>query len=289
MARTPAPLKILRVNHINQIVEDYDGSIAHLQDLFGGVFLRQVMPNPVTAGCLVDVGGEIIELLAPKTLERGEGKQFAKYGPHYAGIEVLVPSVPDALAAVKDRGLRTLLERGGDFFTHPASTQGVCLQVFGGDWHADPPPIAYDNPKRSAREWEEHPIGFRGLHHMSFACTDVDEAADFWCELTGGAVTYRAERPGVGAIAVGLDLGIPVEVIAPTGPGAIADYLERYGPRVRATTFAVKDLDAAAAYFASRDVALVPGEAPGTLLLPPEHNLGLVYQFTADPTTRAAP
>src|SRR5688572_15426171 len=96
-------LQILRINHINQIVEDYDAARAHLIDLFGGQFLRDIRANLVTAGCLIDVGGEIIELLAPKVLDKAEGKQLTKYGPHYQGIEILVPSVSAALDVVKER------------------------------------------------------------------------------------------------------------------------------------------------------------------------------------------
>ena len=276
----PAHLKVLRVNHINQIVDDYDGALLHLRDLFGGQFLREIGANPVTAGCLVDVGGEIVELLAPKVMDRAEGKQLTRYGPHYQGVEIMVPSVPEALEVMKERGIRTLLERGVDFYTMPSSTQGVCLQVYDGDWHADVPPAPYVNPKRAGQWWErEHPIGFRGLHHLSFACTDVQEAERFWCELTGGEVTYRAERPAVAATGVGLDIGIPVELIAATGPGAIDRYVDRYGPRIWATTFSVRELGATAAYFAARGVELVPGDAPGTLMVPPERNLHVVYQF----------
>ncbi|HLG66379.1 MAG TPA: VOC family protein [Acidimicrobiales bacterium] len=276
----PRHLEILKVNHINQIVEDYHAALHHLQDLFGGVFLREIGANPVTAGCLVDVGGEIIELLAPKVLDKAEGKQLAKYGPHYQGVEIMVPSVVEALGVVKERGIETLLERGVDFYTRPSATQGVCLQVYDGDWHAETPPAPYENPKRSRRAWEyEHPIGFRGLHHLSFACVDLDEAQRFWCELTGGAVRYRARRASVEADAVGLDIGIPIELVAATGPGPIADYIDRYGPRIWATTFSVRDLGATAAYFASRGIELVPGDAAGTLMLPPERNLHVVYQF----------
>jgi catechol 2,3-dioxygenase-like lactoylglutathione lyase family enzyme len=276
----PAQLKILKINHINQIVDHYDAALSHLQDLFGGQFLREIGANPVTAGCLVDVGGEIIELLAPKIMDKAEGKQLAKYGPHYQGVEIMVPSVPEALEVIKERGIRTLLERGGDFYTMPSATQGVCLQVYDGDWHADSPPAPYVNPMRTGQWWEvEHPIGYRGMHHLSFACTDLDSAERFWCDLTGGEVTYRADRPAVAATAVGLDIGIPVEIISPTGPGAIDDYIDRYGPRIWATTFAVRDLDATAAYFSSRGVDLVPGDAPGSLMVPPERNLHVVYQF----------
>jgi catechol 2,3-dioxygenase-like lactoylglutathione lyase family enzyme len=276
----PAPLEILRVNHINQIVDNYDAAVAHLEDLFGGRFLREIGANPFTAGCLVDVGGDIIEVLAPRIMDKAEGKLLAKYGPHYQGIEILVPSVSESLEIMKQRGIGILLERGSDFYTKPSATQGVCLQVFDRDWYADPPPAPYVNPVRTAQWWEEeHPIGYRGLHHLSFACTDVEEAERFWCELTGGQVTYRAERPAVAATAVGLDIGIPVELIAPTGPGPIAAYIDRYGPRVWATTFAVRDLHGTAGYFASRGIDLVPGDGPDSMMVPPPRNLQVVYQF----------
>ena len=82
----PPQLKILRLNHVNQIVGDYDAALSHLQGLFGGQFLRNIPANAVTDGCLVDVGGEIIELLAPKVLDKAEGKQLTKYGQHYQGV-----------------------------------------------------------------------------------------------------------------------------------------------------------------------------------------------------------
>ncbi len=275
-----AQLKILRVNHINQIVDDYDTAVAHLQDLFGGQFLREIGANPFTAGCLVDVGGEIIEVLAPKIMDKAEGKLLAKYGPHYQGIEIMVPSVSESLEIIKQRGIGVLLERDADFYTKPSATQGVCLQVYDGDWHADPPPAPYLNPMRTGQWWgEEHPIGYRGLHHLSFACQDLADAERFWCELTGGEVTYRAERPAVAATATGLDIGIPVELIAPTGPGPIEEYLDRYGPRVWATTFAVRDLHATAAYFASRGIELMPGDSPDSMMVPPLRNLHVIYQF----------
>ena len=276
----PAQLKILKVNHINQIVDDYDAAVAHLEDLFGGQFLREIGANPFTAGCLVDVGGEIIEVLAPKIMDKAEGKLLAKYGPHYQGVEIMVPSVSEALEVVNQRGIGILLERGVDFYTKPSATEGVCLQVYDGDWHSDSPPAPYVNPLRTGRWWEEeHPIGYRGLHHLSFACKDLEQAERFWCELTGGKVSYRAERPAFAAIAVGLDIGIPVELIAPTGPGPIEEYIDRYGPRVWATTFAVRDLDATAAYFASRGIKLVAGDSPDSLMVPPQRNLHVVYQF----------
>ena len=210
----------------------------------------EIGATPVTAGCLVDVGGEIIEVLAPRVMDKAEGKLLAKYGPHYQGIEIMVPSVSDALEAVKERGIEILSDRGVHFYTRPSSTQGVCLQVYGGDWHAESPPAPYVNPMRSKQWWEEHPIGFRGLHHVSFACRDLEEAEHFWCRTSPAVKSATGPSgPPSWPAAVGLDIGCPVEIVAPAGPGPIDDYLNRYGPGLWSITFAVRDLKQTAGYF----------------------------------------
>jgi hypothetical protein len=85
--------------------------------------------------------------------------------------------------------------------------------------------------------------------------------------------------PAAAATAVGLDIGIPIELVAATGPGLIQEYLGRYGPRVWATTFAVCDLGATEAHFVSRGIELLPGDAPGSKMVPPQSNQHVVYQF----------
>lgn len=276
----PPRLDILRINHINHIVADYDEALSHYCDLFGGQFLMKIGANPFTDGCLIDVGGEIIEILAPKVLDKAEGKQLTKYGPHYQGIEFWVPSTADAREAVTARGIRLMINRDDDFFTMAADTQGVVLQIFDGNWHRDPPPENYSNAKRPASWWrDEHPIGIVGLAHMSFATRDLETARAFWLDLTGGRVTYRAPRPNATATSIGLDIGIPVELLAPTGDGTLSAYLDRYGPRIRATTFRVRDLDQTATYFKSRGIELIAGDVDGSLMIPPEENLMVVFQF----------
>ena len=47
-----------------------------------------------------------------------------------------------------------------------------------------------------------------------------------------------------------------------------------------ATTFAVRNLEATAAYFASRGIELLAGDSPDSMMVPPPRNLHVVYQFT---------
>ena len=123
-------------------------------------------------------------------------------------------------------------------------------------------------------------LGLAGLKYLSQAVTDLDAAIDWYVDIAGATVAYREPRPAAGAVAAGLHLGIEiVELLAPVEDGAISAYLDHYGPRIRATTFTVRDLDAVERYFAERDIAVVPGDAPDSLAIPAEENLGLLYQF----------
>ena len=70
------------------------------------------------------------------------------------------------------------------------------------------------------------------------------------------------------------------ELISPIGSGPIERYLARYGDGIRSTVFAVRDLDRVRRYFAERGVTLGPGDAPDTLAIAPEDNLGLLFEFS---------
>ena len=276
----PEPLKILGIDHINHLTSDYDATIAHYEDLLGGQFLMKIGFNPFTDGCLIDVGGEIIEVLIPKIHDKAEGRQLGKLGPHYSSIELWVPNLAEAREAVVSRGIRLLLDGRADFLTMGADTEGVILQVFDGNWHRVPRPPSFVNDKRPTDWWtDDHPIGYTGLRHVSFATDDLDRSLKFWTELTGGQETYRAERPSAKAEAIGIDIGIPVELIAPVGEGPVSEFIDHFGTKIRATTFGVRDLDQTEKYFVSKGITLVPGDVPDSLMLSAEDNRGAILQF----------
>lgn len=280
----PAPLAIRRIGHLNHLTTDEEATRTHYEDLLGARYLMSIRANPLTAGYLLDVGGEIVEVLIPKVLDRAEGRQLAKLGPHYSSIELLVPDLEEAKELVKGRGIRLLLDTGGDFLTVAADTDGILLQVFDGDWHAEPPPAHFAAPKRPMEWWrDQHPIGYVGLRHVTFATDDLSRSRDFWLGLCGGRELYREARPDAGAEALGLDIGIPVELIAPAGDGSVSDFLGRFGKKIRSITYDVVDLGRTGEYFASKGVTLVAGDLPGSLMLRAEDNRGGIVQFVASP------
>jgi len=276
----PGSLKVLRMGHLNHLTTDWDATQRHYEDLLGGAYLMQIGGNPFTDGFLIDVGGEIIEVLLPKVMDKAEGKQLTRYGPHYSSIELLVPDRAEAQEAVTSRGIRLLLDGPNDFLTRASDTEGILLQVYDGDWHADPPPAHFKGKKRPADWWcDVHPIGYTGLRHVTFATDDLERSRAFWLDLCAGEERYREARPAAAAEAIGIDIGIPVELIAPTGEGSVSRFLDHFGPKIRSITYEVADLGRTQAYFASKGITLAPGDIPDSLMLTAEDNRGAIVQF----------
>jgi catechol 2,3-dioxygenase-like lactoylglutathione lyase family enzyme len=276
----PAPLQIIRVNHLNHLTTDWDATLAHYEDLLGGRYLMQIGGNPFTDGFLIDVGGEIIEVLLPKILDKAEGRQLTKLGPHYSSIELHVPDLAEAREAVTSRGIRLLLESHSDFLTVGSDTEGVILQCYDGDWHCDPPPAHFTGAKRAPEWWRDvHPIGYTGLRQVSFATDDLERSRGFWLELCAGQELYREARPAANAEAIGIDIGIPVELISPVGEGTVSRFVDHFGAKIRAITYGVADLGRTESYFASKGVTLAPGDIAESLMLTAEDNRGAIIQF----------
>jgi catechol 2,3-dioxygenase-like lactoylglutathione lyase family enzyme len=206
----------------------------------------------------------------------------ARLGPHYVGIEYQVPDADEARAEVQARGMRVIRELGVAIHVHPAEALGVAWEFFGRSFHDDPPPVQYVEPLKPSDYWrDEHPLGYTGLKRYSVAVSDLVSATTFFEDFLGATVVYEEARPAVAARAVGLALADTVaELISPIGAGPIERFLARYGDGIRSTVFAVRDVDQAKRYFAARGVVLHPGDAPGSVAIAPEDNVGLLFEFS---------
>jgi hypothetical protein len=71
-----------------------------------------------------------------------------------------------------------------------------------------------------------------------------------------------------------------IEFIAPTGPGPIQDYIDKYREQIRGITFHVKSLDKVREHLKASNIPAVDGDAPDTVAIPPEHNYSVLYQFS---------
>jgi hypothetical protein len=117
---------------------------------------------------------------------------------------------------------------------------------------------------------------------MSAAVTNLDAALGFLAGLVGAEPLYEVDRPAIGGRAVGLWIADHViELVEPSGKtGAVAAYIERYGPRLRATQFRVLDLGRAEQHLSSRGLRLIPGDFDRTVAIDPADNYGVNWQFT---------
>jgi catechol 2,3-dioxygenase-like lactoylglutathione lyase family enzyme len=268
-------LDCLHMNHINAMVEDYERAVSHLSDLYGAQFNLD-LPGDHWHACLITIGGVMFEVFAPS-----EYLLSARFGPHYVGIEYQVPDADEARAEVLARGMRVIRELGVAIHVHPAEAFGVAWEFFGRSFHDDPAPVPYVEPLKPADYWREHPLGYTGLKRYSVAVSDLESATEFFEDFLGATPIYQEARPAGAARAAGFTLGdTVVELISPVGPGSIERYLARYGDGIRSTVFGVRDLEHARRHFAERGVMLHPGDAPDTLAIAPEDNLGLLFEFS---------
>ena len=125
-----------RLDHIGIAVTDSDAALATYRDLFGFEVIHEgeLRGNYTT---YLDAGGVNIELLEPSD---GEGTLAAFLDQHGEGFHHLAVEVDDVATALDDlasAGVRLIDEsphpaaHGSRMaFVHPASTNGVLLQLY---------------------------------------------------------------------------------------------------------------------------------------------------------------
>lgn len=272
----PAPITCLHMNHINAAVDGFDDSVAHFHDVYGAQLILD-MPREEWHACLITIGTVIFELFAPR-----DDLLHARFGPHYVGVEYQVPDVSAARETVLARGMRVVRELGVAFHAHPLDSFGIAFEFYDRSFHDEDPPTSFLEPIKPIDYWrDEHPLGCTGLKRYSVAVRDLDAATAFFEDFCNATVVYRAPRPAVGAQTVGLAIAdTVVELLAPIEEGPIARHLTRYGEGIRSTVFEVRDLAKAQSYVNGLGITIEPGDAPDTLAIAPEHNCGLLFEFS---------
>jgi catechol 2,3-dioxygenase-like lactoylglutathione lyase family enzyme len=264
------------MNHINALVEDFDAMVERYSDLYGAQFNLD-MPGEHWHACLMTIGGVMFQFMAPHQYILN-----ARMGPHYFGIEYVVPDVDKARDEVFARGLRIVRELDVAFHMHPVGAYGVAWEMFGKSFQdRENPPVAYPEPIWEDETFAAQPMGWLGLKRYSMVAGDLAGVSDFITGFLGATESYEEDRPHIGAKAKGFAFADTVlEVLVPTGEGVIKDFHARYGDGLRSTVFQVKDLAAATAHLASKGVTLRDGDAPGVLAIAAEDNEGLIFEFS---------
>jgi catechol 2,3-dioxygenase-like lactoylglutathione lyase family enzyme len=278
MSTVTKSIRPRRLSHPNLILEDYDASLAHLQDLFGAVLLMD-MPKPEWHASLVDIGGLIFELFSPPKFLLN-----SRHGPHFLGIEYEA-DMTEVRAAIAAHGVRIIRDLGIACHTAPADCIGVDFEFYQGSFYENLDPTVAPNMIERVRPpsyWrDEHPLGMQGLKAYTLAVSDIEAAKRFVQSFLSGVLVYDEARPESAARAIGLQVADAVlELISPTGNGPARRELERVGQGISSMVFRVRDLDQAKRYFLERNVELVGGTAPDRFLVAPEANRGVFFEFS---------
>jgi catechol 2,3-dioxygenase-like lactoylglutathione lyase family enzyme len=273
-------IKVEKLIHINQLLGDFEGANAFYGDVFAAQeYMRNYLEGEERDATLFLIGDTCIELFSPRTETSALGRQLARFGDSWHSFAWKVPDLAAAKEVLDSRGIRlaSYLENGF-LMTHPRDTHGMVLELCPTDMRGDPRLL----PDWSPAFWrDEHPLGICGLSHMSAAVTDLDAAVAFLVEVFGGEPVYEVDRLAIKGRAVGLRFPDHVlELVQPAGDaGAVAEYITRYGPRLRTIVFTVVDLDAATKYLGARGLRTVAGDFDGSVGLAPEDNYGVLWQF----------
>jgi hypothetical protein len=267
--------QLIHPNHINAIVDGYEETIEHFRDRVGFILDRGIPDSgDGTNACLMTLGGVMFEFFAPRERgERGQGRLLAKFGDHYIGIEYHVPNTVSAREFAVENDIRIINDLGPAFFTYPGACFGIAWEIYDGDFREHDQPAGY---------WEtEHPLGLTGLARLSVAVESVDAAVARLNEIAYVSPLGPVNRPHAAAKGVQMQVGSAVwELLEPDGDGALADYLGRYGQRIRGTVFRAGSLAQVEKHLTAQGFDLIPGDADDALAINPAQNKNLLFEFT---------
>ncbi len=272
----PQSIHVKRVNHMNVVLEDFDASVAHWQDLFGAEFALDI-PLAEWRACLMGMGGCLVEFFVPKDFLLS-----SRHGPHWLGIEYNA-DMDEVRAAIADHGLRIIRDIGVAVHTDPADSFGVSFEFYGEHFHERVWQVL-GRPLLPADYWRlEHPLGMTGLKGFTVGVRDLAKPAAFLESFFGSKPAYEVDRPAIGARAMGFNVGdAAIELVTPTGGGILRDHLDRFGEGIRSTVMSVADLEKTRSYFRGRNIEPAPGTATRALAVPAAGARGVIFEFEAE-------
>ncbi|MDR2858333.1 MAG: hypothetical protein LBV50_10870 [Novosphingobium sp.] len=271
-----------RLNHMNLVLENAARGLQHMQDTFDAEPVADV-PGAAYHAFLFAIGGALFEAFVP-----GVWLLTARYGPHFVGVEYQA-DMDIVVQAVAERNMRIVRESryekdlagnpGYALHTHPEDGFGVSYEFYHDDFHTWNWP-ALGGRIKPVEAWASHPFGHTGQKGYTHAVADIDAASAFLQGFLAAEPIYEEDRPLIAGRAIGLRIAdIIVELQTPTGDGVLARHLYRYGDGVRTAVFGVKNIDRAARYLSDRGLAAIPGGKAGTIAIPAEANLGVIFEF----------
>ena len=130
---------ITAIDHVGIAVPDLDEALAFYADTFGFPLVHEeVNEDQGVREAMVAVGdsGTCLQLLAPLTPESTIGRFLDRSGPGLQQLAYRVTSIDEAMAVLRERGLRLLYDepRRGTAgsrinFVHPKDAGGVLIEL----------------------------------------------------------------------------------------------------------------------------------------------------------------
>jgi hypothetical protein len=267
-------VRAIKVNHLNAVLADFDRAKAHFTGKYDATYFLTPPTQDATAG-LFEIGHVIFEMFVPKMWLLN-----ARYGAHYLGVEFQVESLADGRAALAEQGIAINRDIGTAVHSDPADFHGVSLEFYEGEFHeTDYGPIQCAKLPGAAW-WAAHPLRLSGLKALTWAVRDAALVQGRLAALIGAMPVGVAERPVVGGRATMVAIAdTVVELLEPTGPGVLADHLERWGEGLRSTVLGSHDMAAVRRWGEERGLPLEPGTADGWLQVPAAANEGIIIEF----------
>ncbi|MFC3172661.1 VOC family protein [Novosphingobium bradum] len=269
----PTSIECRRTSHPNIVVENLAASITFLEEVYGGSFMSD-LPGPNWHACLIEVGGMIFELFEPKNF-----MLHGRIGPHYLGIE-FEADMDQARAATAEHEVRILRDIVEAFHTDPATSQGIAFEYYGGTFYGPEARHIHVNHSRAPDYWAAQGVGFAGYRGYTHAVVDIEAASAFLQSYVSARPIYAAERPGLGARAIGLQIADSrCELVTPVADGLLRREMMTTGHGIRSTVFGVRDLAAARAWLEGKGLRVIAGTAPGAIMADPRDHLGFRFEF----------
>lgn len=130
-------MKLINLDHVAVAVVDLDEAIGEYRRQYGVEPLhREVVEEQGVEEAMIPVGGSFVQLLRPLSDETPVGRFISKHGPGLHHVAYAVPSIEDALAHLKEEGIRLIDEsprtggRGAKIaFVHPKELAGTLIEL----------------------------------------------------------------------------------------------------------------------------------------------------------------
>ena len=265
-----ADIGATRLGHINLLVADHNGAVAHCRRLFDAdFFLFMYVPEVSSTNTLGVIGDTCIELFAPYHADSVLGRSLTKQGPGAFALEFTVGDYEQAREAVLAHGLRITSEDAPHYlWIHPADIGGLSIELSPAQFAGDP----RAESGWSTDRWAEGPLGILGLRSVSIEVTKpATEVAEQLQSLCAAKITDEGSVSGRSFVEVQI-AGENFRLISPGSSGPTRG-------AIRSLDFAVRDLKAVREWARTCGVPVTEGADAARLALPAELNLGTRIEF----------